>query len=34
MVATLRRPNLARAFLFLLLGVVFSFFLSWLIRTL
>ena len=34
MVATLRRPNLARAFLFLLLGIVFSFFLSWLIRTL
>jgi cytochrome c oxidase subunit 1 len=34
MVATLRRPNLARAFLFLLLGVVFSFALSWFIRTL
>jgi cytochrome c oxidase subunit 1 len=32
MVATLRRPNLARAFLFLLIGVVFSFVLSWLIR--
>src|SRR5213592_58556 len=34
MVATLRRPNLARAFLFLVLGVVFSFALDWLIRTL
>jgi cytochrome c oxidase subunit 1 len=34
MVATLRRPNLARAFLFLVLGVIFSFGLSWLIRML
>jgi cytochrome c oxidase subunit 1 len=33
MVATLRRPNLARAFLFLIIGIVFSFCLSWLIRT-
>jgi cytochrome c oxidase subunit I len=33
MVATLRRPNLARAFLFLIIGIVFSFVLSWLIRT-
>jgi cytochrome c oxidase subunit I len=32
MVATLRRPNLARAFLFLLIGIAFSFVLSWLIR--
>jgi cytochrome c oxidase subunit 1 len=34
MVATLRKPNLARAFLFLLLGIAFSFALSWVIRTL
>jgi cytochrome c oxidase subunit I len=34
MVATLRRPNLARAFLFLVLGACFSFGLSWLIRML
>jgi cytochrome c oxidase subunit I len=34
MVATLRRPNLARGFLFLLLGAAFSFGLSWLIRML
>jgi cytochrome c oxidase subunit I len=34
MVATLRKPNLARAFLFLVLGAVFSFGLSWLIRML
>src|SRR6476620_9944251 len=34
MVATLRRPILARSCLFLGLGVVFSFFLSWLIRML
>jgi cytochrome c oxidase subunit 1 len=32
MVATFRRPNLARAFLFLLIGIAFSFVLSWLIR--
>src|SRR5437762_12756908 len=34
MVATLRRPNLARAFLFVLLGAAFSFGLSVLIRAL
>jgi cytochrome c oxidase subunit I len=34
MVATLRRPNLARGFLFLVLGACFSFGLSWLIRML
>src|SRR5213596_132808 len=34
MVATLRRPNLARAFLFLLIGVAFSFGLDVLIRAL
>src|SRR5690242_16063558 len=34
MVATLRKPNLARAFLFLLIGAAFSFGLSWLIRML
>jgi cytochrome c oxidase subunit 1 len=32
MVATLRRPNLARAFLFLVIGAAFSFGLSWFIR--
>jgi cytochrome c oxidase subunit I len=32
MVATFRRPNLARAFLYLLIGIAFSFALSWLIR--
>jgi len=32
MVATFRRPNLARAFLYLLIGIAFSFVLSWLIR--
>src|SRR5919205_4072176 len=34
MVQTLRKPNLARAFLFLLIGAAFSFGLSWLIRML
>jgi cytochrome c oxidase subunit 1 len=34
MVATLRRPNLARAFLFLVIGAAFSFGLSWFIRML